>query len=116
MPGCHPNCECERFVELWNLVFMQYYQDPQRNRTPLPAPSVDTGMGLERAAAILQGKPSVYETDLFRPVVERLSELTGQAYGVDRATDYAIRVVAEHARAMSFLIGDGVVPGNEGRG
>ncbi len=116
VPGCHPNCDCERFVELWNLVFMQYYQDPQRNRTPLPAPSVDTGMGLERAAAILQGKPSVYETDLFQPVVDRVSELTGQAYGVDRPTDYAIRVVAEHARAMSFLIGDGVVPGNEGRG
>ena len=115
-PGCHPNCDCERFVELWNLVFMQYYQDPQRNRTPLPAPSVDTGMGLERAAAVLQDKPNVYETDIFWPIVEKTVELSGKPYGVDRETDYALRVVAEHARAASFLIGDGVVPGNEGRG
>ena len=115
-PGCHPNCDCERFVELWNLVFMQYYQDPQRNRTPLPAPSVDTGMGLERAAAVLQDKPNVYETDIFWPIVEKTVELSGKPYGVDRDSDYALRVVAEHARAASFLIGDGVVPGNEGRG
>ena len=115
-PGCHPNCDCERFVELWNLVFMQYYQDPQRNRTPLPAPSVDTGMGLERAAAVLQDKPNVYETDIFWPIVEKTVELSGKPYGVDRETDYSLRVVAEHARAASFLIGDGVVPGNEGRG
>ena len=115
-PGCHPNCDCERFVELWNLVFMQFYQDAQGNRTPLPAPSVDTGMGLERAAAVLQDKPNVYETDLFRPIIDQAVRLSGQAYGVDRETDYALRVVAEHARAASFLIGDGVVPGNEGRG
>ena len=116
IPGCHPNCDCERFVELWNLVFMQFYQDPQRNRTPLPAPSVDTGLGLERMAAVLQEKSSVYETDLFWPIVEKACELTGKTYGVDRETDYALRVVVEHARAASFLIGDGVVPGNEGRG
>ena len=116
VPGCHPNCDCERFVEMWNLVFMQFYQDPQGDRTPLPAPSVDTGMGLERAAAVLQGKPNVYETDLFLPIVERVCRLTGQAYGSDTDTDYAIRVVAEHARAACFLIGDGVVPGNDGRG
>ena len=116
IPGCHPNCDCERFVELWNLVFMQFYQDPERNRTPLPAPSVDTGMGLERAAAVLQGKPNVYETDIFRPIVDKACELSGKSYGQDRETDYALRVVAEHARAASFLIGDGVVPGNEGRG
>ena len=115
-PGCHPNCDCERFVELWNLVFMQFYQDPERNRTPLPAPSVDTGMGLERAAAVLQGKPNVYETDLFSPIVARVCELTGKRYGEAVDTDFAIRVVAEHSRAACFLIGDGVVPGNEGRG
>ena len=115
-PGCHPNCDCERFVELWNLVFMQFYQDAQGQRTPLPAPSVDTGMGLERAAAVLQNKPNVYETDLFRPIIDQAVRLSGQNYGVDRETDYALRVVAEHARAASFLIGDGVVPGNEGRG
>ena len=116
IPGCHPNCDCERFVEMWNLVFMQFYQDPERNRTPLPAPSVDTGMGLERAAAVLQNKPNVYETDLFLPIIEKACQLSGKSYGVDRDTDYALRVVAEHARAASFLIGDGVVPGNEGRG
>ena len=114
--GCHPNCDCERFVELWNLVFMQYYQDPERNRTPLPAPSVDTGMGLERAAVILQGKNNIYETDLFTSIIAKVSELTGRDYGVEPDTDFAMRVVAEHARAAAFLIGDGVVPGNEGRG
>ena len=114
--GCHPNCDCERFVELWNLVFMQYYQDPERNRTPLPAPSVDTGMGLERAAVILQGKNNIYETDLFTSIIEKACELTGRQYGADTETDFALRVIAEHARASAFLIGDGVVPGNEGRG
>ena len=116
VPGCHPNCDCERFVELWNLVFMQFYQDPERNRTPLPAPSVDTGMGLERAAVILQEKNNIYETDLFTSIIAKVSALTGREYGADADTDFAMRVVAEHARAASFLIGDGVVPGNEGRG
>ena len=114
--GCHPNCDCERFVELWNLVFMQFYQDPAGSRTPLPAPSVDTGLGLERAAAILQGKPNVYETDLFRPIVDAVCRLAGVQYGAETETDFAIRVVAEHARAASFLIGDGVVPSNSERG
>ena len=116
MPPCHPNCECERFVELWNLVFMQFYQDLEGNRTPLPAPSIDTGMGLERAAAVLQNKRNLYETDLFQTIVAGICNLTGKSYGVDTETDYAIRVVAEHARGVSFLIADGVVPGNEGRG
>ena len=114
--GCHPNCDCERFVELWNLVFMQFYQDPAGSRTPLPAPSVDTGLGLERAAAILQGKPNVYETDLFRPIVDAVCHLAGVQYGAETETDFAIRVVAEHARAASFLISDGVVPSNSERG
>jgi alanyl-tRNA synthetase len=116
LPGCHPNCNCGRFVELWNLVFMQYYQNPQGNRTLLPAPSVDTGLGLERIAAILQNKSSVYETDLLWPIIEKTCELSCQTYGVDPSIDYALRVVSEHARATSFLIGDGVVPANEGRG
>ena len=116
IPGCHPNCDCERFIELWNLVFMQFYQDPERNRSPLPAPSVDTGMGLERAAAVLQEKSNVFETDLLWPMVAKACELTGKSYGADQETDYSLRVVAEHSRAATFLIGDGVVPGNEGRG
>ena len=114
--GCHPNCDCERYVELWNLVFMQYFQDSSGERTPLPAPSVDTGMGLERAMVILQGKQNIYETDLFAPIINKVSQLTGKTYGSETETDYAMRVVVEHARAAAFLIGDGVVPGNEGRG
>ena len=115
-PECHPNHDCERFVELWNLVFMQYYQDLEGSRTPLPAPSIDTGMGLERAAAILQGKQNLYETDLFQPILDVACGLADRTYGRDRDADYALRVVAEHSRAAAFLIADGVVPGNEGRG
>ena len=113
---CHPNHDCERFVELWNLVFMQYYQDAVGGRTPLPSPSIDTGLGLERAAAILQGKSTLYDTDLLGPIVDRVCQLSGKTYGEDRDADYAIRVVAEHARAAAFLIADGVVPSNVGRG
>ena len=116
IPGCHPNCDCERFVELWNLVFMQYYQDTQGERTPLPSTGIDTGMGLERVSAVLQDKANIYETDLFSPIIDAVCMLTGKTYGGDADTDYAIRVVAEHSRASVFLIGDGVVPGNEGRG
>ena len=124
-PDCGPNCEnvvagsglaCDRFVELWNLVFMQYYQDAEGARTPLPAPNIDTGMGLERAAIILQKALSIYETDLFTALVQSAAGLCGREYDSDPDTDYALRVVAEHARSSTFLIGDGVAPGNEGRG
>ena len=114
--GCHPNHECERIVELWNLVFMQFYQDLEGGRTPLPAPSVDTGMGLERAAIVMQRQMSIYDTDLFQPLVAKASELTDKTYGREPVADYALRVMAEHARASSFLISDGVIPSNEGRG
>ncbi len=113
---CGPNCECGRFLELWNLVFMQFYQDTDGNRTPLPNPNIDTGMGLERAALILQGVPSIYETDLFQPLVARVCQLSGKEYGKDAETDVAIRVVAEHARSAAFLIADSVAPDNQGRG
>ena len=124
-PDCGPNCAnpmneagdvCNRFVELWNLVFMQFYHHLDGTRTPLPAPSVDTGLGLERAAMVLQDVPTFYETDLFTPLVRRVEELSGRSYGVDAETGYAMRVVAEHGRSATFLIADGVVPGNEGRG
>ncbi len=116
-PDCGPNCpRCGRFVELWNLVFMQYYQDLQGNLTPLPAPNIDTGIGLERTAIVMQNVPSIYETDLFAPLVAKVSELCGKSYGVDEETTQAIRVVAEHSRSAAFLIADGVVPGNDGRG
>ncbi len=124
LTNCGPNCEdkmpgtgqtCDRFIEIWNLVFMQFYQDAAGERTPLPAPNIDTGMGLERAAVILQGKRSIYETDLFEPLVRSAAELCGRTYGRDPDDDYALRVVAEHARSAAFLICDGVVPGNGGR-
>ena len=113
---CGPNCECGRFLELWNLVFMQFYQDTDGTRTPLPNPNIDTGMGLERAALILQDVPSIYETDLFQPLVARVCQLSGKEYGKDAETDVAIRVVAEHARSAAFLIADSVAPDNQGRG
>ena len=105
-----------RFVEIWNLVFPQFYQAPDGSRTDLPAPSIDTGMGLERVAAIIQDVPSAYETDLLAPIRQRVEQLSGRTYGHDPEVDYAIRVVTEHARSAAFLIADGVVPANEGRG
>ena len=105
-----------RFVEIWNLVFMQFNRDAGGALTPLPRPSIDTGMGLERVAAVLQGKLSNYETDLIRPIIDQASGLFGLAYGTDVRVDTALRIVADHARAAAFLIHDGVLPSNEGRG
>jgi len=115
-PDCAPNCDCNRFIELWNLVFTQYDQDEQGQRTLLPRPNIDTGMGLERTVAIMQGKSSIYDTDIFASLLERISQLAGKNYGVNDDTDYFMRVIAEHSRGITFLIGDGVVPSNEGRG
>ncbi|MHB8516256.1 MAG: alanine--tRNA ligase [Dehalococcoidia bacterium] len=116
--ACKPNLEpdCGRFLEVWNLVFMTLYQAEDGTRTELPRKNIDTGSGLERVACILQGKETVYETDLFRPIIARIEELSGRRYGADAATDTAIGVVAEHMRAATFLIADGVMPSNEGRG
>lgn len=105
-----------RYVEIWNLVFMQYDRDSQGNLNPLPRPSIDTGMGLERVAAVLQGKLSNYDTDLLRPIIDRAGELFGVEYGSDPASDTALRIIADHSRAAEFLIHDGVVPANDGRG
>ncbi len=115
-PACAPGCDCGRFSEIWNLVFMQYNQDRDGHRTLLPEPNIDTGMGLERTAAVMQGKTSIYETELFSPLLKRISELAGKSYGSDSDTDNAMRVIAEHSRGIAFLIADGVLPGNEGRG
>jgi alanyl-tRNA synthetase len=114
--SCGPNCDCGRFTELWNLVFTQYDQDENGNRKPLPAPNIDTGMGMERMAVVMQGKTSIYETDLFAPLIERIARLSGKEYGIDEETDHAMRVVVEHGRGITFLITDGVMPSNEGRG
>jgi alanyl-tRNA synthetase len=105
-----------RFVEIWNLVFMQFNRDASGAMTPLPRPSIDTGMGLERIAAVLQGKLSNYDTDLILPIVHRAGELCGVEYGADPRTDTALRINADHARATAFLINDGVLPSNDGRG
>jgi alanyl-tRNA synthetase len=105
-----------RFVEIWNLVFMQFNRDAAGTMTPLPRPSIDTGMGLERVAAVLQGKLSNYETDLLLPIIHRAGELCGVEYGADSKNDTALRINADHARATAFLINDGVLPSNEGRG
>jgi alanyl-tRNA synthetase len=115
-PECAPGCECDRYLEFWNLVFMQYYQDRAGSRTLLPRANVDTGCGLERLTAIMQQVHTVYETDLFRPIIGAAAEIAGTSFGQDEATDYALRVVADHARGATFLAADGVVPGNEGRG
>ncbi len=113
---CAPNCDCGRFSEIWNLVFVEYNQDRVGNRTLLTKPNIDTGMGLERTAAVVQGKTSVYETDLLAPLLKRVSRLVRKKYGADNDMDNAMRVVAEHSRGIAFLIADGVLPANEGRG
>src|SRR6266436_4829128 len=105
-----------RFVEIWNLVFMQFDRDVSGKMTPLPRPSIDTGMGLERIAAVLQGKLSNYDTDLLRPIIDRAGELFRKSYGEDERSDTVLRINADHARATAFLINDGVLPSNEGRG
>jgi alanyl-tRNA synthetase len=116
LPDCKPGCECERFLEIWNLVFMQYYQDVDGKRTPLPRKNIDTGLGLERLTMVLQGKESVFDTDMFRAIIDHFAALASTAYGKDAKTDTSLRVIADHARALVFLAADGVLPSNEGRG
>jgi alanyl-tRNA synthetase len=115
-PCLDVECECDRWLEVWNLVFMQYERDAAGKLTPLPAACVDTGMGLERITAVVQGKLSNYDTDLFQPLIGAVAGRAGTSYGASPQGDISLRVVADHLRAMTFLIGDGVVPGNEGRG
>ncbi|MES1211645.1 MAG: alanine--tRNA ligase-related protein, partial [Acidobacteriota bacterium] len=108
--------ESGRYVEIWNLVFMQYDRDEQGNLNPLPNPSIDTGAGLERVSAVLQGVDSNYDTDLFRPILDAAASLAKIRYGQDAEKDVSLRVIADHLRAVSFLLADGVIPNNEGRG
>ncbi len=119
---CAFGCDCGRYVEIWNLVFMQFDRDASGKLNPLPKPSIDTGMGLERLTAVLQGVISNYETDLFTPLIKRAAELTGTSLKkeLDKETHTksaaSLRVIADHSRAATFLISDGVLPSNEGRG
>jgi alanyl-tRNA synthetase len=109
-------CDCDRYLEIWNLVFMQFNRDESGNMTPLPKPSIDTGMGLERIAAVVQKVKSNYDTDLLRDIIKSAEALSGVKYGESEESDVSLRVIADHSRAATFLINDGVLPSNEGRG
>jgi len=115
-PDCKPGCDCKRYTEIWNLVFTQFNQDENGKRTNLPKPNIDTGMGLERVTTIMQGKSSFYESDLFVPLIQKVADISGKKYGSDDVTDNAMRIVTEHARGITFLLADGVMPSKEGRG
>ena len=115
-PACTVGCDCDRFLEIWNLVFMQYERFRDGTTKPLPNPSVDTGMGLERVASLMQGKIGNYESDLFVPILKGLEDISGYAYGEREAIDTAFRVIADHVRGATFIINDGVLPSKEGRG
>ncbi len=115
-PDCHPGCECDRFLEFWNLVFTQYDRQEDGSMPPLPHRNIDTGMGIERIAGIMQGVTSAYDTDLLRAVVAVGEKLTGKVYGADDAVDLSLRIMADHARSVVFMIADGILPSNEGRG
>lgn len=108
-------CECDRWVEIWNLVFMQLFQDEEGKQTPLEKKNVDTGMGLERITMVVQGKTSTFETDLLKPILDQVSQMTGIEYKKSDKTDISLRIITDHARCVTFLINDGVIPGNEGR-
>ncbi len=113
---CAVGCDCDRWLELWNLVFMQFEKDEQGNMTPLPKPSIDTGLGLERVISVLQDVPTNFETDLFIPIMEKVGELSGKKRNESDPVDVAMKVIADHSRASAFLICDGILPSNEGRG
>jgi alanyl-tRNA synthetase len=115
-PDCAVGCDCDRFLEIWNLVFMQFDKQADGKLNPLPKPSIDTGMGLERLSAVMQGKYNNFDTDLFSGIISAICAHSGKSYNTDRLTDVAIRVIADHIRAVTFLLSEGCVPSNEGRG
>ena len=115
-PDCTVGCDCDRYMEIWNNVFMQFNRSADGTLTPLPKPAVDTGMGLERITTVIQGVHSNYDTDLLRSIIANIEELAGKRYGANTDDDVSMRVMADHSRAMAFLIADGVLPSNEGRG
>lgn len=115
-PDCRVGCDCDRYLELWNLVFMQYNRDEEGKLEPLPSKNIDTGLGLERLASVLQGARTNFETDTIYPVIEKVADVSGIPYGRDERADVSLKLVADHSRAFTFLVGDGVLPSNEDRG
>ncbi len=115
-PDCKVGCECDRYLEIWNLVFMQFNRDASGKMTPLPKPSIDTGMGLERVVSVIQNVPTNYDTDLMMPIIHKVEILSEKRLGESFESDVAMKVIADHTRAAAFLIGDGILPSNEGRG
>lgn len=115
-PDCKPGCDCDRFMEIWNNVFSQFNNDGQGNYTELAQKNIDTGMGLERLACVMQGVDNMFEVDSIRKVIDKVCEISGEKYGSDANTDISIRVITDHSRSAMFMISDGVIPSNEGRG
>lgn len=115
-PDCAIGCDCDRFLEIWNLVFMQYNRDEAGVLTPLPKQNIDTGMGLERITSVMQGVKSNFDTDLFTPIMDKVAEIAGTKYLDNPKNDLALKVIADHSRAVSFMLADGIRPGNDGRG
>ena len=115
-PNCTVGCDCDRYMEIWNNVFMQFDRQPDGTLIPLPKPAVDTGMGLERITTVMQGVQSNYDTDLIRSIIAYIEELSGKTYGENEESDVSMRVMADHSRATAYLIADGILPSNEGRG
>ncbi|MBI4843718.1 MAG: alanine--tRNA ligase [Nitrospirae bacterium] len=115
-PECGVGCDCDRFLEIWNLVFMQYNREHSGKLTPLPKPSIDTGMGLERLASVLQGKKNNFDSDLFMPIIRYVEGISGKRYGAAKSSDISLRVIADHIRSAAFVLSEGLVPSNEGRG
>jgi alanyl-tRNA synthetase len=114
--ACAVGCDCDRYLELWNLVFMEFNKDKEGNLSPLPKPSIDTGMGIERLASVLQGKHTNFESDLFMPLITKVEDISGHYYGKEEKFDTAMKVIADHVRASAFVLSEGLVPSNEGRG
>jgi len=113
---CTVGCDCDRYLEIWNLVFMQFNRDSSGQLTPLPKPSIDTGMGIERLSAVLQGKHNNFDSDLFMPIIRTVENISGRKYGIDPSTNVSMRVIADHIRSAAFVISEGLFPSNEGRG
>ena len=115
-PECKVGCDCDRFLEIWNLVFIQFFRDEQGNYTPLEKKGIDTGFGLERVASVMQGVSSNFDTDLLREIMDFTAGLFGLVYGTEEKVDVALKVIADHCRAITFAVTDGALPSNEGRG